>query len=307
MKKMINYVTAEGYFYKHDLTKKVTGPQSKNPGTHFISGTVDIATNDSITNIITFRYTYVTATTSSGKPNPNYKILSDIIDGKYKSVMQDGKSVATKFSIFSTVGLNEFYDREGELVSAKINDGGKISVIADLNSDEADRCMFYTDMLITGARQLEANEEKGLPERVIVKGYIFNWRNEMLPVEYTASSSKAMDYFLDLAPTEKKPLFTKVWGRQVSLVYKVTRTEDNAFGESKVVETERHRKEYTLTGGSVEPYEFDDETTITKEEIKKALADREVKLATEKKRREEYVASKVAPQVAIANDNDFNF
>ena len=304
MKKMENRVTAEGYFYKHDLAKRVAGPNAKNPGAPYISGTLDIATNNDITNIVSFHYTYVTPVSASGKQNPTYKILSDIIDGKYKSVMQDGKQVATKFSINSSVGVNDFYGRQGELVSSKINDGGFITIVNDLNDNENERCMFYTDMLITGTKLVEADEERNLPEKLIVKGYVFNWRNEMLPVEYAAITPKSIEYFQNQAPTEKKPLFTRVWGNEMSLVYKVSKTEENAFGESKVVETERHRKEYMLTGANPEPYEYDDESTITVDEIKKALATREIKLAADKKRREEYMASKGARP---ATNLGFNF
>ena len=52
MKAMLNRTHIEGYLYEHALEKKVTGPNSKNPGTEFISGTVSIATDDAMTNIV---------------------------------------------------------------------------------------------------------------------------------------------------------------------------------------------------------------------------------------------------------------
>ena len=36
MKKMVNNTHIEGALYQHDLTLKVTGENSKNPGTEFI-------------------------------------------------------------------------------------------------------------------------------------------------------------------------------------------------------------------------------------------------------------------------------
>ena len=41
---------------------------SKNPGTPFITGTISIATDDAMTNIVPVHFTYVTATFGSGKP-----------------------------------------------------------------------------------------------------------------------------------------------------------------------------------------------------------------------------------------------
>ena len=49
---MKNAVHIEGLVYQHDLKKKVSGPNSKNPNTPFINGTLDIATDDALTNIV---------------------------------------------------------------------------------------------------------------------------------------------------------------------------------------------------------------------------------------------------------------
>ena len=52
MKKMINATHIEGLLYEHKLELRESGPNSKNPGTQFIMGTVDIATDDACTNIV---------------------------------------------------------------------------------------------------------------------------------------------------------------------------------------------------------------------------------------------------------------
>ena len=41
-KKMINQTHIEGLLYENDLKKKVSGNDSKNPGTEYISGSVSI-------------------------------------------------------------------------------------------------------------------------------------------------------------------------------------------------------------------------------------------------------------------------
>ena len=50
--KMKNNTHIEGLLYQHNLTKKESGANSKNPGTVFINGTIDIATDNALTNII---------------------------------------------------------------------------------------------------------------------------------------------------------------------------------------------------------------------------------------------------------------
>ena len=44
--KMINKIHIEGYLYQHKLEKKVSGPKSRNPGVEFITGTIEIATDN---------------------------------------------------------------------------------------------------------------------------------------------------------------------------------------------------------------------------------------------------------------------
>ena len=123
-KSMINSVHIEGVLYSHNLEAKVTGENSKAPGTPYVAGTIDIATDDAQTNVVSVHFTYVTPTyAKSGKPNPNYQILMDIINGKTKSVTANGEGA--KLRIDSVIALNEFYsDRNGEeeLVSVSLKE-----------------------------------------------------------------------------------------------------------------------------------------------------------------------------------------
>lgn len=81
MKAMINKSHVEGILYEHDLELKTSGPNSKNPGTQFITGTVSIATDDAGLNIVPVHFTYVTATTAKGGTNATFTTLKNIIDG----------------------------------------------------------------------------------------------------------------------------------------------------------------------------------------------------------------------------------
>ena len=81
-KDFINSEYVSGRVYQHNLVKKtVQNKESKNYGTEFISGTVDIVTDEEGLNIIPIHYTYVTAVTSSGKANATYTVLDNIING----------------------------------------------------------------------------------------------------------------------------------------------------------------------------------------------------------------------------------
>lgn len=311
MKNCINQTHIEGLLYEHNLELKVTGQNSKNPNTEFIMGTVSIATDDEHINIVPVHFTYVTAVTSKGKPNDTFNILKNIIDNRLGSIMGNGVDNAAKLRIDSAIGLNEFYsDRQGkeELVSAKRNEGGFVHLCSELDPDEKTRNTFTCDMIITNVSRQEANEERQIPEKVIVKGAIFDFRKALLPVEFSAVNPNAMNYFEGLGATGKEPVFTKVWGRQVSETVVRTVTEESAFGEDSVREFKSTRKDFVITGASKEPYAWDSEDTITADELVKAMADRETYLATVKQRQDEYKASKAnAAAPATPAAGGFNF
>lgn len=303
-KNMINSVHVEGVLYSHTLEARTTGENSKNPGTTYISGTIDIATDNALTNVVSIHYTYATPVyTASGKNNPNYAILNDIINGKYKNVTEHGADVATKLRVDSSVNLNEFYsDRNGEteLVSVKRNEGGFIHVITKLDDDEKQRCKFTTDMVITNVTHKDADEERNLEERAVIKGCIFDFRNAILPVEYIATSKGAIDYFEGLGASNKEPVFTKVWGQEVATTVVRTIKEESAFGEPSIREVPSTRREFVITGAMTTPYEWDDESTITAAELSKAMTDRQTYLAAMKKRQDDYKASQGTSSAATA-------
>ena len=309
-KTMINQTHIEGVLYEHALEAKVSGDTSKAPGTHYISGTVSIATDDAMTNIVPVHFSYVTATFASGKPNDTYTTLSNIVNGVFGTYMKDGADKAVKLRIDSAIGLNEFYtDRNGkeELVSAKRNEGGFVHKVDALDEDEKVRNTFKADMVITCVTHMDGDDEKGLPEKCVVKGAIFDFRKSLMPVEFSATNPNAMRYFEGLEASQKNPVFTCVWGRQVSeTIVKQIRTE-SAFGEDEVREVKNTRRDFVITGASKEPYLWDDESSITAAELNEAIQKREVDLAAMKKRQDEYRASKSAPKAAAPAAGGFNF
>lgn len=313
MKKMINASHIEGVLYQHDLELKTSGENSKNPGTEFIAGNIEIATDDAGINIVPVHFTYVTATTAKGKVNDTFNTLKNIITGVYKSVMKDGADVATKFRIDSAIGLNEFYsDRTGteELVSVKRNEGGFVHVVAALGDDEKARNTFDCDIIITSVIRKEADEEKNIPEKGIVKGAIFNFRGDLLPVEFSVLNDRAIAYFEDLGASKTNPVFTRIKGRQISESITRRVEEESAFGEPSIREYTSTRKDFVITWAAKEEYEWDSEGSILATELKEAMANREIALAEMKKRSDEYKASRgnAIPSAAAApTPGAFNF
>ena len=313
MKKMINTTHIEGLVYDHKLEKKVSGDTSKNPGTEFINGILNVATDDKGMNVVPVHFSYVTATTSKGGTNNTYNALARIID-ENPSVVKVGRDNAMKVRIDSAVGLNEFFAdlKDEKPVCTKRNEGGFVHIVNEIDEDEKKRSYFETDMLITGVRDVEADPERNLPAKVVVMGYAFDFRNALLPVEYSVTKENGMKYFQRLDCSPANPTFTKVWGRQISQTIKTEITEESAFGEASVRIRETTNRDFVITGTSKVPYMWDDDSTITAMEMKKALQDREIYLAGVKKRQEDYQNSKTngaAAKTAMANTaaSGYNF
>ena len=255
-------VLLEGLVYQHDLKKKTSGPNSKNPNTPFINGTLDIATDDALTNIVQVHFSYVTPNTKKGNPNPTYEVLSNIVDKNVGSVMEHGADKAGKVRIDTSIGVNDFYtSRNGkeELVSAKRNEGGFIHLAnADMNPDEKARNTFECDIVLTNVIDVDGNEEAQIENHVILRGFVFGFGNTLVPVDFIANNPVAMDYFRNLEATPNTPVFTRVKGRQISQTIVTKTVEESAFGEPSVKEVRKSRKAHVVFWAQSEPYLLDD-------------------------------------------------
>lgn len=307
----LNKTHVEGYVYSHDLKLKISGENSKRPGTEFINGTLSIATDEDLMNVIQVHFTYVTAYTVKGSSNPTFGILNTIIDGKIGSVMEHGIENAGKVRIDSAIGLNEWYDSRtagNPLVSNKRNEGGFIHQVADLCSPK-DRATFDADIVIMGTNRTEADPERNTTEKVTVKGYIFDFRKAILPVTFSVTNPIAMDYFEGLDASEKNPVFTKVSGNQISQTVVREIEEESAFGDAAIREVRNSYRDFVITWAQAAPYMWDDENTIEAADVSKALEEREIYLASIKKRQDEYAASQGNNPVKTASvtKDDYDF
>ena len=316
MKKCINKVILSGYLYEHTLAvKTVKDSNSPNFGKEFINGTVSIAVDEDGLNVIPVHYTYVTPTTKAGGTNKTYTVLKSILDGD-QTWVKVGKDAALKVQCDTAFALNDFYAQDGSLVSQLIQEGGFISIV---NTFGAERNKFDLDLLVTNVTHVEADEENNIPADFCkVRGAGFNFRNDILPMNFVIKNPQGMDYFESLDASGSNPIFLKVWGKINHTSTTVQKTEESAFGEASVSTYERKVKEWVITGASPSPYDFGDESICTAEDIQKAMQNREVLLADTKKRSDEYKASKAngfgapvtaapAPAAAPANKPAFNF
>lgn len=287
MKQFDNKVHLEGRIFNHTLQKRVTGEQSKNPGTEYIGGILNIATDENGINIVPVRFTYVTAVYSkSGKPNDTYNVLSQIIENDV-TWEKDGKDAAPQIRIDGDIEINDFMGRNGEMVEAKGVRGSFVHFANGsfgLNSDENKRNTFEADMLIAAAMPQEVEDGDNY---LNLRGYVFAYRNALVPVVFSIHNPAGITYFEKCDISNENPLLTKVWGNIISTTQEIKTEVESAFGGAQVNVTTRTLRAWEISGCAAEPYEWNDESTITIDDFKQLLADREEVKAEAKRRAEE--------------------
>ena len=214
MRKNENSMNIEGKIYQFDLEEKVTGEQSKNPGTHYLAGTIDVAVDDTLTNIIQVHYSYVAPTYASGKTNNNFTAMKKIMEAG-KTIVTDGPEEATLIRLNPSYQTNDFYPQgQDKPVSAPRNEGGFVTLVTpDKIRPEGDsgRNKFTFDMVISTVKEVVPDEGD---DYVTVEGVVFNYNNSAIyPITLTARNKAAMEYFVNLDASKSNPVYTKVWGR----------------------------------------------------------------------------------------------
>ena len=296
--RFINTEKIEGYVYStgsnfNQLSERVSGENSKNPGTKYIAGDLDVVVDEDGLNIITIHYTYVTETYGNGKENSTYKALKKIIDNADRTWINSGKENAYKVQCTGVaLALNDFIAADGSKIAAIRNEGGFCTILNN-NKFSNERNKFETDMLITKVTHMDADPEKGTTEDYdVISGAIFGYGPKILPVSFIIRMPEGMKYFEDAEISPSNPLFTKVWGKINCTTIKTEKKEDSAFGSASVKTSETKSREYLITGSSKVPYDFGDEEVLTAADVTKMSQDRQIMLAEIEKRFNERKAAK---------------
>lgn len=306
----VNKANVDGYVFSHSLKEKVSGPDSKNPGTKFISGRINVAVDEELISVVPVNFVYVTETYKNGNANDTYKLLKEIIDTN-RTVNVVGKDNAIKISVQGRVECNDFIGRDENLVTTKQISGAFAHY---LPANRPYRATFETDMLITNyqEKEVEDGEDYG-----VINGYVFNFRNDFMPVSYNVRPScGGMQYFDDMDISNENLLLTRVWGDVNTMTIERKTESETAFGTAVVVTTPSTLHSWDIAGASVEPYDFGSEETMTMNDIKLGMANREVALAAIRSRYEErknaaksgsFAASVSTASAAPSNQSNVDF
>lgn len=287
-KKFINTEKIIGRVYSHKLEERTVKDQtSANFGKAYITGTIEVAVDEECLNVIPVHFTYETGESKK----ETYDSLKTILTSN-RTVTAVGKDSAIKVRIDTSLSVNDFIARDGKPVCVKVNEGGFVSIVTELPTDPEAANKFTVDFLMNKITRVEADPEKYIDEDyAIISGGVFNFKNEYMPVDLIVRNPDGIALFENLEPSKSNPVFHKVWGSIECRTKTIIKEEESGFGKAAVSSYEKKSKEWVINGCAPLPYEFDDEATITKEELVKMLQDRELLLADIKKKKEEREAN----------------
>lgn len=283
--KWINEVLIEGYVFNiggnGKLFEGTTSAESKRPNTDYISGTLNICTDEEGINIVPVRFNFVTEKWASGKDNDTWKVLKEVINTghTWESV---GKDNAIKVRLQCNVGVNDFLGRDGNMVETKSVDCSFAHFANNGFSEK--RNDFKMDMLIASTNMQEVENGE---DYLNLRGYAFNYRGDLVPVTLSVRDKGGIQYFENADISNANPMLTNIWGKIVSTTQKIEKEVESAWGAPQIEYTTRTLRAWEVTGCSPEPMEWDDESTITIAEFKEALQNRENQKAEAKARQEE--------------------
>lgn len=311
----INNVSVRGYVFSHTLQER---DSTRNPGEKIIMGIVNVATDDDAINVVPVNF-FVNEKTKAGKTNATFTNLHQII-AENKTYEECGTNAA-RVRIQGAIDVNDFYGRDGQLVTGKRVRGSFLHFLnagEAISSDKVPATSFEADVLLQAAVESESNDGS---DYVSLRGFAFNYRGDVLPVTFSVQSEGGKNFFLGEDISAANPYFGKVWGNIKSTVVVSEQEEDSAktaFGAPQVHETSRTFRTWEVVGANVN--EGLGEDTITQAELTQKMGERNARLADLAARtqnqnntatgRAGFPASAAAPAsnaIPAKNDNNYVF
>lgn len=270
--KFTNSFSGRGYLFSTDRLEKRTSQK----GVEYIGGTINIATDEDALNVVPINFTYVTPTYKNGNTNATYQLLESILNGETKTYEAVGKDAA-RVRVDGDIEVNDWVNRDGEAVATRRVRGSFVHLLNPSETFGATPAHFEADMLIQSVVQKESADGS---EYLTLNGFVFNFRGDILPVNFSVSSEAGMKFFEDQDISSSEPFFGKVWGDIKSTVVTTTTEQDAAevgFGAPAVQTSSRTFRTWEVSGANVN-LGLDD-STITMDELKVAMENRNKALA----------------------------
>lgn len=272
-----NSVALRGYVFSHTLTERQIDPKNGGKAYNAIMGNVVVATDENAMNTVTARF-FTRELTKKGTVNATFTNLKQIME-ENNTYENNGKNAA-RVRVDGDIASNDFYGRDGNLVSAKSVRGSFLHFLNPTESFGPNSAFFEADTLV---QRVTEKESQNGSEYLELAGYVFNYRGDVYPVTFSVSIPAGVKFF----ENQELPYYGKLQGSIKSttvVTEKETEDNDGGFGEEVVQPTTRTFRTWEVISGKANLGM--DESTITEDELKAAIQRRETYLATLKQQTE---------------------
>lgn len=324
-KKLQNSIHMTGYLSENNLEQV---EQTKNEAvSKVIRGSIVIATEEASNYKVTF---YVTEYTKNGDASEDFKTLLGLLPENTTSIAsylksnpgasyEEAKKNATK--VWALGKLEEFASAVGENVRSMVLFKGFRAGIKQETEESPFRphAEFTVDMYVNKIKEereyADEDDEEGTPTgRYIIQGLIPAYGGIVYAIDFIAPVENGIaDFF---ASTYKEGDTGTFKGNLVNISKKELKEdsedEEEFFGEPRGPQYRTiFVRERVITGLSKKPLHQGDKGCITTSDIKKALTEREKKMAengkrdAEKAKREEQAKAPASSKADFSEDMDF--
>lgn len=314
-----NKVNLRGWVFDYKLDARTTSTDANTPNMEFISGWMDVATDEDGLNIVRVQWGFLGTrrTYKNGKDNDTYTTVKEIASAG-KSWKNDGKDAAPRVRIDGSIETNDWVNNNGELVSPKQVTGQFCHTLTA--TEQTTPCAkFSADMLAQSAAMRESMTGE---EYMELKGFVFGWGDNIYPVTFSVPGEQGQKFFEDCDITPSDPYFGKVWGDICSTVQHIEREVDDSqvgFGQVAAVDQTRTLRTWNVEGANISLGLS--EETVEQSDLERMMKRREERLADVKARSEarrnsssgqagfpaSVTAAAPKKKVAATSDDDFQF
>lgn len=276
-----NNVNVSGYVFSASIRTGVTSPSASRPNAEYISGTINVATDEQATTTVPVNFfTYksrIDRSTGREVPNDTYTAIEQIASGL---TFEQVGTQALKVRAVGSLDTNDFYStRNEEMVAAQRVRGGFMHVDATARVQDT---TFDVNMVATSAVE---KERAGQPSYLEVKGYVFNYNGSRLfPITLECHDDDGIGYLMSLDISNRNPVVMNAWGHVGSTIIELPHNDEavtTGFGVRPRTNADSTRtyRTWFLDGIDVSRVpEFGTQEPFTNEAMRKLLDEREVML-----------------------------
>ena len=258
-----------GYLKEANL-KKEKNDEKEN----YISGVITLKYGEKPNQQVDVKI-YKKELTQNGSVAKAYEKLIEIMEHGVTIDTATDEKPATVIRIYGSgdftpqVTLNEYFKDDNHSMSPQAEMGfGNIAI--NTLGESSFKAEFDVDIILSKDPTMEKDSQGDETGRLIVEGYMVNYKNEIKPMSFVADDQDLVDGMIELSKGD----MVNIWGNvSTGKIVEVKEKKSGFGGKAKTDESISYINELIITGG--EPIDSSDKRTEVIDSIKKMLAERE--------------------------------